>query len=1011
MSPTGWALRHGRATGFIAIAMMLAGLWVARELPKAVYPEMDFPREQVVASLPGAAAKAVQVGVTRPLEEALASIPGLVHLRSRTLRGAAELSLLFASDTDMAQAHTLVLARLGETRERLAQGTELTAERVSASGFPILSLNMTGPYPPSQLYGLAQYTLAPALAGLPGVGRITVQASEVPEVQVLLDPTRLAAAHLTTTQVAAALSASNSVKAVARVERAHELVLGVVSGEWRSLSELSEVVVGGSTEAPLRLRDVGEVREGVVPRTTIIQVDGGPGVILNIARRANGDILALDAAVKARLAEIAPSLPPGITLRPVYEQAEFVREAAGGVRDSVLFGALFAVGVLALFLRDARATGVAAVALPLTLGTTLLLLRALGQSLNLMTLGGLAISVGLVIDDAVVVTEAVHAELERGLSPEEATRRGTDALFGPVVGTTATTLVVFLPLGLLSGVAGHFFSALALSLCAAVLVSLPVALLVLPPLAARLLRPLRSPPPRARLAGKYLQALQWVLGHRGVVLGSALGAVVLASLLALRLPTGFLPEADEGSYVVDFFVPVSSALGAAESLSAGLEQALRESPEVVATSRRLGAELGPPTATLPSRGDVAVRLKTGRRRNIEDIMDEQRARVAARFPGVRVEFIQVLADMLGDLQGASEPLELRIFGPEPEVLAGLASEAARRIAPVPGLTDVFGGDEGCTPELDLQVDSLAAARVGLNATTLGAQLADGYLGTIATQLRRPDHLEDVRVRLALPSPLPTQALDHARVLTALGTSIPLGILGAHREHCESAQLLRDNQRNEVHLTSRLSGTSLGTAARDVRKRLQGWALPPGYTFELGGMLEAQTRSFNDLLLVLAVSLSCVLAVLLFQLRSYRLSLAVLSAAPLGLVGGVLALWVSGESLNVSSMMGGVLLVGLVVKNGILLLDHARLGEEGGMSRSEALLEAGRARLRPIVMTTVATLVALIPLLLGLSAGGELHRPLAWVVVGGLAFSTLGTLFVLPAVALGRLRGGPARERR
>jgi multidrug efflux pump subunit AcrB len=576
------------------------------------------------------------------------------------------------------------------------------------------------------------------------------------------------------------------------------------------------------------------------------------------------------------------------------------------------------------------------------------------------------------------------------------------------VGTTATTVVVFVPLGLLSGVAGQFFASLSISLTVAVVLSLPVALGVLPSLAARFLRPVQRASAGAGLAARYAKLLGRALSRPFAWVGAAAVLSVLGAFLATRLPSDFLPEADEGSYVVDYFAPVSASLADADALAGRLEEVLRDTPEVQAFARRLGTELGPPVATLPSRGDIAVRLRDDRKRGVEEIMDEQRGRMAAAAPGLRIEFVQVLADMLGDLQGSPEPVEVRLYGPDQAVLKDLARQTAARTQDLPGLVDRFDGDEGCAPQIDLRVLPGQAGRQGLSAQQIGDQLAGAFLGQVATQLRKPDHLEDVRVRVAQPGgdalPQP-EALERATLASASGAPLPLRAVVEPEQSCPPASILRQNQRNMVHLTARLSGTSLGSAVDAVRKRLAGWQLPVGYSWELGGLYEQQQESFRSLLVVLAIALAAIAAVLLFQLRSWSRTAAVLTAAPLGLAGGAAALLLTRTPLNVSSLMGAILLVGLVVKNGILLLDHALWGEEKGQPLREALIAAGQARLRPILMTTLATLAALLPLVLSLGAGSSLHRPLAVTVLGGLSLSTAGTLFVVPAaaLALGRLR--------
>ncbi|PTL77448.1 efflux RND transporter permease subunit [Vitiosangium sp. GDMCC 1.1324] len=995
-----FALRHGRGIVFLCVFACLVGAYVTGSIPKGVYPELTFAREQVVAALPGASAQIVETNVTRRLEEALISVPGVERVRSRTIRGAAEVSLFFAEGTDMAQAHPLVLSRLAEARSTLPPDAEVIAERVLPSGFPILSFNVEGPYPPQRLYEIAQYSLRPALSGLPGVGLVTVQSSDIPETQVLLEPARLEAAHLSLQTVGQKIAAANTVRTVARLEDGHELVLGTVTGALLNPEDIANVVVGGTETAPLRVSDLGTVREGVEPARSKIRVDGKPGAIVNVARRLGGDILTLNAEALDTVERLKPSLPPGVEVKPVYEQAEFVHEAVNSVRDSVLFGALLVVVILALFLKNWRATLLAALALPLTLGISLLALKALGQTLNLMTLGGLAVAIGLIIDDAVVVIEAVHKHQEAGMPPDESARRGTDELFWPIVGTTLTTVVVFLPLGLLSGVPGQFFVALSIALASAVLISLVIALTVLPVLAARFLRPIQRKTEPPAFVRRYERLLEFVLRHRALALGITALTVVVGAFLLTQVETGFLPESDEGSFVLDYFAPVGASLDEADRLASQIEHIITESPEVQSFSRRLGAELGPATATLSSRGDIAVRLKRQRSRDIEEVMDEQREKIAAQVPGVRVEFIQVLADVLGDLEGAPEPIEVKIYGPDPAVLLSLAADASERLSKVNGLVDMFNGDPGCAPERSLHVSPLASGRAGLTTSDVADQLGGGFLGDVPTQLRKPDHLQNLRVRFAVPDNPPLGAFDNARVVAPAGAGVPVAALGRFEDSCLPAELLRDNQRNMVHITGRISGASLGQVATDVRGVLASFQVPTGYSVELAGQANRQSETFRSLLLVLIIALVAVMAVLLFQLRSFTRSLAVLAATPIALAGGVATLFVTRVPLNLSSLMGAILLVGLVVKNGILMLDHVIAAEERGVTGVDAIHEAARERLRPILMTTVATLVALIPLALGLGAGSEMHRPLAIFVLGGLAFSTSATLLLLPLLLSG-----------
>ncbi|HEX4458376.1 MAG TPA: efflux RND transporter permease subunit, partial [Polyangia bacterium] len=665
MNASGWLARHATGVALAVALGVLGGAAAYRALPRGLYPELAFPRVIVVATLPDATAELVLRNVTRPLEEALAPVLGVTRVRSRTIRGAVELSLQFAPDTDMVTALQLVQSRLAETRSDLPAATALQAERLTPTSFPVLTVSVEGNVPPEQLRDVALYEVRPALSRVTGVGPITVTAGEVREIEVQVDPARAEAANLSISDIADRLSADNKLVTVGRVDHAYRRYAVVVSGLARDLARLADVVVGGSERAPVRLGDLATIAPGYADPRLLVRSPHGASAVVNVARRVGGDVVTLDADLRAALADLGKQVPTGVSLVPVYEQATLVAAATAAVRDAILVGAALSALVMLLFLRSTRATLIAALAIPSSLLAACTLIYLAHGSLNLMSLGGLAIAVGLVIDDAVVVVEAIDRELAAGRSPREAAQAGTAQLAGPVVSSTLTTVVVFAPLGFLSGVVGSFFAALAVALGAAVLLSLVIALTVIPLLAAASLRPAPAVhvPSSQKFATRYASVLARSLGRPWRAIAAAGVVVALGGFAATRVESGFIPEMDEGAFVLDFFTPVGTALPVADALAGHIDAVLRATPDVESFSRRLGAELGPPAATDASRGDYIVRLKSGARRPIEDVMDDVRTRAAAAAPGVRIELVQVLQDMLDDLEGSPEPIELRIFGP------------------------------------------------------------------------------------------------------------------------------------------------------------------------------------------------------------------------------------------------------------------------------------------------------------------------------------------------------------
>nr|WP_228531127.1 MULTISPECIES: efflux RND transporter permease subunit [Myxococcaceae] len=987
--------RH--AAGFLALALALClfGLWAAQQLPSGLYPEVSFPRVVVAATLPGASAETLRLSVTQPVEEALSTVLGVRRVRSRTIRAAAEVSLWFEPDADMDAALARVNARLGEAQGGLPRDVELRAERLTPSSFPIQTVAVTGSAPPAQLREVALYTLRPRLAGLPGVGRVEVLGGDVREVQVVVDPVRLEAAGLGMDGLAAAVGDALQLQPAGRLDVRYQQTLVVVRGAVVDPARLADVVVGGKPGAPVRLGDVARVEVGHEDRLQLTSADGRPAALVSVGRRPGADAVTLAAAVREELARLRPDLPPGVQVRVVYDQAGLIGRSVAHVRDAVALGGLLTLLVVGAFLRSWRATLAAAAALPVTLLMTFGAMRLAGQGMNLMSLGGLAVAIGLVVDDAVVVVEAIFRRVAAGAEREEATREALREMGWPVINSTLTTVVVFAPLSLLSGVSGQFFSALAFTLCAAVLLSLAVALTLTPLLCTALLS--RRPAHAAARAGvgRYAGALARVLGRPGLALGVLALATLLLALLARGVGTGFLPELDEGAFVVDYFAPTGTSLAESDRLGRSVEAAVAALPEVAVTSRRLGAELGPPAATEPSSGDITVTLRTQRARSGEEVIEEARGRVESAAPGVRVEFIELLQDVLSDLEGNPDPVEVRLQGPDDAALRAFAPQVAARLEGVEGLADLYDGVAGCTPELHLDVDPAAAGRLGLSAREVAEQVRTALLGEVVGALPQGGHLVGVRVRLPDAARSDAGALERLRLRAPSGAFLALAQVARVTRACPPSELLADNLRPLVAVTGRLEGRDLGSVTRDVEARLAGLAPPPGVELRLGGQRDSQQQSFRDLALVLTLACFGVFLVLSFHFRSLVLPLLILGAAPVALAAGVAALRVAGVPLNVSSFMGCILLVGLGVKNGILLLDRAEEGRRTGVGAREAVLAAAQVRLRPILMTTLATLLGLLPLALGLGEGAELQRPLAIAVLGGLSVSTLAVLFGLP----------------
>ncbi len=1001
-------LRENAVTVWLATAVLIAlGVVLGLGMPSGIYPEVEFPRIVVVARTGGAPPDVFLTSVTRPLEQTLTTVLGVQRIRSKTIRGATEIALQFAPDTDMWRALQLVESRVGEVRSSLPPDAEIIVERVTTGSFPVVTFNLAGALDPRELREIAEYVVRPALANVPGVGRIEVLGGDVREVEVILHPEATAALHLTPRDVADRLRNGMGLSAVGRVDRDRQLVTVLGDALPKTLDDIREMPVASSADGvAVPLSSVAEVYEGAEDRLVRIGGPHGETVSLSVARlpgASTPDVV--DSAVTAARA-LQPSLPKGVTLTPVYDQARLVEASMGSVRDAIVLGIALCAGVIALFLRDLRAGVLAALSVPITLAVTFIAMRLANQTLNLMSLGGMAVAIGLVVDDAIVMVEAIARHRDEGADVRSAAVRGTIELAPAVIGTTLTTVVVFVPLAFLKGVVGDFFKSLAFTLTAAVLVSLVVALVLVPLAATKLTARPRAHGVRAPSA--YDRALRGIIGRP--ILAAVLFALVLAAgaAVAPRVGRGFLPTMDEGAFVLDYFLPAGTSLASTQAFARRLEEELKATPEVLDFTRRTGAELGPAAATQVNRGDVMVRLRSGPRRSSDDVIADLRARIERDLPEVRVEFVQVMQDVLNDLAGSPRPIEVKLFGPDYAKLHAIGDELAEHLQPVAGLVDLYNGHERDAPDLRFAMRRDEIARLGSSPDDVSEQLGSSLRGAVVGSIRRYDRLVGVRVRF--PNPVrfdPARVLDLPYVAHDKPTTFRTV---TNAEFTTSPSLLmHEALQPMVDVTGDHEHRDLGSVADDVESVVRKIEMPPGYRYVLGGQIESQRATIRQLAVVGGAAVLLVLTVLASQFRRLRLAALVLASVPVAIVGALLGLFATGIPLNASSLMGCVLLVGLVVKNGVLLLEEAEKRFDAGAAPADAVALASERRLRPVVMTTLATLAGLFPLALGIGSGAELQKPLAVAVIAGLLTSTAATLGLLPPFAAALLRRATPRR--
>ena len=1000
--------RYGRAI-ILSVALIAgAGLVAGASLPSSIYPRLEFPRVVIIGHSGTLSAQAMMLSITRPLEQAVMEVPGIRRVRSTTFRGATEISAQFEPATDMIVALQQVQGKIDDARQDLPAGTDLIVERLTPAAFPMYILNLTGSLPAADLYDYAFYVMRPRLARVAGAGQVAVASSDTREIEVVVDPARLLTAGLTIHEVSERLHAANTLAPVGRYTSGgvQPLVLG--SGQWPSIEAIGQTPVAVRPDGVLRLQDIAEVAPGSPDRTGLITGNGRDAASISVSQQVGANIIDIETGIEQAVSELTHTLPAGLQITKVYDLAEFVRSAIASVRDAILLGGFLAVVILLLFLRDWRLTLVASITLPLAVLMTLVVMHGFGESINLMSMGGLAVAIGLVIDDAVVVVEGIHRRVLEGSATPVAD--AVHDLTAPVVSSTLTTVVVFAPLGLLSGVVGQFFRALSLTLSAAVLASLALALTLIPLLARWGIRTsAHSATPGRRLDETYVRTLRPILTRPILSLALALILALAGVALYFQVGSGFLPHADEGGFVIDYQTPAGTALEETDRLVRKVEQVLLKTTEVAAIQRRTGSELGL-FATQSNSGDVLVRLKNRRQRSrsADEVISDLRDELHEAAPGLDIEFVQLLQDMLGDLEGNPTPIEVKVFGDDANVLAEIGGKMEEMLGKVDGVVDIVGVQNG-NPEMTWQIDPVAAGRLGLTVADVSQQLSSAWLGEVATDYLALDRTIPVRVRYPDAIRLDGGRLGQTMVRGTEGKIAPVSALATLVPGAGQTLLSRENLRQMVLVSAYLEGRDLGGVVAEITATLQGMKLPVGYTWEVGGQYLSQRQAFQELLEVLGIASALVFVVLVIHFRAFRPAVLILAAAPLSLAGALLALVITGTELNVSSAMGLVLLIGLVVKNGIVLLDYAERERERGIAPAEAVYDAARVRLRPILMTTLCTLFGLVPLALGIGAGAELQRPLALAVIGGLALSTAITLYLIPAMYIELQSLGASRQ--
>ena len=895
-------------------------------------------------------------------------------------------------------------AAINQVMPRLPSGTGSTIRRMDPTVFPIIAYSLTSQSVPlTKLRDIALFQLRPLLTGISGVARIGVTGGQDEEFQILVDPARLLSYGVTFDDVAKAVATANVLSAVGRLEDHYKLFLVVSNQILNGVEPLARTVVKALPDGIVTVDDVATVERSTAPQWIRVTADGRDAVLVNVYQQPGGNSVQIAHDVKVRLDEIEQKLPPGILIANWYDQSELVTASAGSVRDAILIGAVLAALVLLLFLRSWKVTLIALLVVPASLSATIVLLYALHMSFNIMTLGGMAAAVGLIIDDAIVMIEQIIRRVR------QTGRTGGGVLaaaaeFGkPLAGSSAATVVVFLPLAFLSGVTGGFFGPLSLTVASSLIFSFLITWLAVPLAAERLVTAKEAQREDVGALSRWVftryQAVADRLLARPIfVLIGVLPLLAFGFAAYKGVGSGFMPAMDEGGFIIDYRSPPGTALSETDRLVRQVEDILGAIPEVKTWSRRTGIGLGS-DLTEPNQGDFFVRLKAGPRRPIDDIMTEVRAKIIHQVPGLNVDMAQLMEDLIGDLTAVPQPIEVKLFTDDPKTLLATARKVAAEINKIPGVVDVRDGINPAGDALDVEFDYVKAALEGVDPAEATRLLNNFLHGQVAAQIPTPVKQIGVRVWSAPEARATERDLANFMVRAPDGHLFPLRRIARLVPVTGEPEIGRENLQRMAAVTARIEGRDLGSVAADVQSILaKPGLLPKTMRFELGGTYAQQQIGFRGLAAVFGAAIAAVFVLLLFLYESFAIASAILLMPLLAVCAVFIGLWLTGIELNITAMMGMTMIIGIVTEVAVFFFsEFVDLSARQPVAR--ALTEAGQNRMRPIAMTTLAAILTLLPLALAIGQGSSMQQPLAVAIISGLAAQLPLVLLVMPSIFL------------
>jgi CzcA family heavy metal efflux pump len=994
-------ISHKKPISLVLALILLGGVFVYTKLQTSLFPEITFPKIKIIADEGLQPVNKMMITVTKPLENAVKQVPDLQTVRSTTSRGSCEISAYMSWDADIDLAQQRIQSQIDKIRGDLPADVNISVEKMNPSILPVSGYTLESHNrSPIEMKMLATYTVKPFLSQVSGVSEIRVIGGKAKEYWLVLNRPKMSALAITPDNINTVLSQTNFVKSGGYLADYKMLYLTVTDATLSAKDQLENLVIGNNSKRITRLKDIADVQISEGIEYTKINANGHDGVLIAVIKQPNANLIDLSNDMAAKVTALRKILPADVTIKPYYVQADFVNESVKSVSDSLWIGLVLAIIVAVIFLRSVKASITILITIPITLGLTLIVLYVFGYTLNIMTLGAIAAAIGLIIDDAIVVVEQIHRTHEE--HPNELTRhllrKAVDYLFPAMVGSSISTIVIFIPFVLMSGVAGAYFKVLTDTMIITLVCSFVVTWIGLPVIYLLLSKDTVGLQQKKEQVHE-VKRQQWVSFF---ILRPYMAGIIALALIAVmvfvpsHLETGFLPEMDEGSIVLDYSSPPGTSLEETDRMLREVEKLIAKQPEVAAYSRRTGTQMGF-FITEPNTGDYLIQLKKDRTKTTEEVSSDLRNQIAATQPALRVDFGQVITDMLGDLMSSVEPIEIKVFGDDQQKLQQLSKQIAAVVSNVKGTADVFDGIVIAGPAVSIAPNYSRLAQYGLNPTNLQYQAQTALEGNIVGNVYETQQLSPIRMVYPGNRSLNIEGIKNLSIFLNNGKLMPINQLAKVELRAGDAEINRQDLQSMGVITARLENSDLGTVMPAIQKNIaEKVSLPAGYHVEYGGAYAEQQQSFKELLIILITSSLLVFAVILFLFKQFRIALLILIISVLGVAGSLLALFITHTPLNVGSYTGLIMIVGIIGENAIFTFLQFQESAEK-QSVDEAIIYSISTRLRPKLMTALGAIIALLPLALGIGAGAQLHQPLAIAVIGGFIVALPLLLIVLPSM--------------